>query len=230
MRFVGAVLLGCSLLIPAAARCENSDAAELSVACPGAAQWRESHADDLAEAAVRHDQARVFTDPNLRNQLQQRFDLDQSARKELLSMPRDPVVARRVEEVDADNLIWLRRLMKEKGIPNADQVGERGVQWAWALVQHADRDPRLQAAALTQFAKRYEAGELPADDLAKLTDRILIALGKPQQFGTQFDWLSGNFDPRGIADRAAIDARRQKLGLMPLTDYACMMNQRLKKN
>jgi hypothetical protein len=97
------------------------------------------------------------------------------------------------------------------------------------LVQHADRDPKLQATVLPMFVKRYEAGELPADDLAKLTDRVLIAQGKPQRFGTQFDWLSGKFNPRDAGDLTAIDAHRQEIGLMPLADYACMMNAKLKK-
>jgi hypothetical protein len=60
------------------------------------------------------------------------------------------------------------------------EVGENGVKWAWLLVQHAGADTQLQAALLPVFEKRYEAGKLPADDLAKLTDRIQISLGKPQ--------------------------------------------------
>jgi hypothetical protein len=82
------------------------------------------------------------------------------------------------------------------------------------------------------FAQRQEAAELPADDLARLTDRVLLAAGKPQRYGTQFDWYSGQFNPAGAATGAAniadIEANRQALGLMPLSDYACMMNGKLK--
>jgi len=94
---------------------------------------------------------------------------------------------------------------------------------SWSL------DRGLQAALLPEFEKRYTAGELPADDLAKLTDRVLSALGKPQRYGTQFDWFSGVFKPRNAGDLAAIGANRRTLELMPLADYGCMMNTRLKQ-
>jgi hypothetical protein len=199
-------------------------------ACPGAAAWQHAHPEDALEALERRDEARTFTDPDLRAQLQQRFDADQRARRDLLAAPHDPDVARQVAALDAQNLDWLRKLVHDRGIPSAAQVGENGVRWAWLLVQHADRDPKLQATVLPMFAQRYEAGELSAESLAKLTDRILIALGKPQKFGTQFDWLSGHFKPRGDVDLAAIDAHRQAIGLMPLADYACLMDSRLNRH
>jgi hypothetical protein len=132
--------------------------------------------------------------------------------------------------MDADNLIWLKKLVKDNGIPTVAQVGESGVHWTWLLVQHADDDLQFQISAQPIFAQRQEAGELPADDLAKLTDRVLLAAGKPQRFGTQFDWYSGQFTPKGAAKIADIEANRQALGLMRLTDYACMMNGKLKRD
>ncbi len=75
-----------------------------------------------------------------------------------------------------------------------------------------------------------KGGELPADDLARLTDRVLLAAGKPQRFGTQFDWYAGQFTPKGAGNIADIEANRQALGLMPLADYACMMNGRLRRD
>jgi hypothetical protein len=80
------------------------------------------------------------------------------------------------------------------------------------------------------FAQRHQAGELSADDLAKLTDRVLLAAGKQQRFGTQFDWSSGQFKPKGTGNTADIEANRQALGLMPLADYACMMNAKVKRD
>jgi uncharacterized protein DUF6624 len=217
------------LVLPLTGHCASDEAVLPSTVCPGAAAWKAAHPEDSADAIAQRDQARTFTDPDLRKQLQERFETDQRARREMIRAPSDRDVQRRVDSIDADNLAWLKKLVQDTGIPSAEQVGENGVKWAWALVQHADRDPKLQATVLPQFAKRYEAGELPAEDLAKLTDRILIALGKAQRFGTQFDWLSGKFNPRGVTDLAAIDARRQEIGLMPLADYACMMNDKLKK-
>ncbi|HUL47313.1 MAG TPA: DUF6624 domain-containing protein [Steroidobacteraceae bacterium] len=85
--------------------------------------------------------------------------------------------------------------------------------------------PGLQQKALPILTERYEAGELPATDLARLVDRILVKQNKPQRFGTQFDWLSGKFPLPDAARVTEIDANRRKLGLMSIADYACLMNE-----
>jgi len=202
---------------------EVNAATTLPSPCPGADAWNEAHREQVPEAMAERDAARTVTDPDLRHELQQRFAADQRARKDYLAAPHDPALARRVSQLDAENLDWLKALIRDRSIPTAEQVGENGVRWAWLLVQHADRDPKLQAMALPLFVKRYEAGELNGDDVAKLTDRILLAQGKPQRFGTQFNWLSGQFERRQAGDVAEIDAHRRELGLMPFADYACMM-------
>jgi hypothetical protein len=205
-----------------------AEAASLQSSCPGAATWDEAHREQLPEAMAARDATRTFTDPDLRAELQGRFAADQQARREYLAAPHNPTFVNRMVELDAKNLMWLKALVRDKGIPTVDQVGENGVKWTWLLVQHASRDPQLQAAVLPMFVKRYEAGELSGDDVAKLTDRILVAQGKPQRFGTQFNWLSGQFEHHPAADVSQIEAHRQELGLMPMSDYACMMNARSK--
>lgn len=50
-----------------------------------------------------------------------------------------------------------------------------------------------------------------------------------QRFGTQFDWYSGHFKPKGVLNMAEIGANRRQLGLMSLKDYACVMNGKLKR-
>jgi hypothetical protein len=216
-----------TLLFYSAAYCDSNNAIQSS-ACPGAAAWIDAHREQLPQAAELRDAARTFTEPELRKQLQQRFETEQSARREYLSAPQDQSTARKVDSLDADNLRWLKTLVKNSGVPTAQQVGERGVEWVWLLAQHADRDPQFQASLLPLFVQRYEAGELPADNVAKLTDRVLIARHEPQRFGTQFDWKSGNFKMRNSGELAQFNANRKQLGLMPLEDYACMMNERLK--
>jgi hypothetical protein len=201
----------------------------LATTCPGAAAWRQAHREQLPAAMEQRDEARRFTMPELRLQLKQRTEKDQQARKALLASPQDVDLSRRVQNLDADTIRWLEQLAKETGVPTVEQVGEMGVHWTWLLVQHMDDDPGLQAALLPQFENRHAAGELPAEDLAKLTDRVLLAQGKPQRYGTQFDWYSGVFKPRNVGDLGAIEANRNALGLMPLADYGCMMNARLKQ-
>jgi uncharacterized repeat protein (TIGR01451 family) len=203
---------------------------EARTPCPGAEAWKAEHANQLSAALTTRDAARSFSAPELRAELERRVEADQHARKRLLTSPQDLEARNSVLRMDEENLAWLKKLVNENGIPTVAQVGENGVHWTWLLVQHADADPGFQMSVQPIFAQRQAAGELPADDLAKLTDRVLLAGGKPQRFGTQFDWFSGKFQPKGSVNLADIDANRQAIGLMPLVDYACMMNDRLKRD
>ena len=52
-----------------------------------------------------------------------------------------------------------------------------------------------------------------------LEDRILSFEGKPQRYGTQFDWdEDGLLDPLPIADPADVDARRRAVRLDSLAE------------
>lgn len=52
-----------------------------------------------------------------------------------------------------------------------------------------------------------------------LHDRICFFEGRPQRYGTQYDWNeSGELAPWLIEDEAGVDERRRALGLPPLAD------------
>lgn len=222
--------LGLALAFPAAIRSAAPEDSDASAPCPGAAAWRQAHRDELPRALAERDGTRTFGAPALRAELERRFEADQRERRRLIINSADREAADRVRRMDAQNLAWLKELVKGPGIPTVAQVGEMGVHWTWLLVQHADDDPAFQASVLPMFAERQAAGELPADDLARLTDRVLLAAGKAQRFGTQFDWYSGQFKPTGVLDLTAVEESRRAFGLMPLADYACMMNAKLKRS
>lgn len=205
------------------------EATELSQVCPGAAKWRAEHPEQLAADLERRDEGATFTDLPLRQELRRRVDADQEARKAMLADPHDASRVGKVSALDSDNLQWLRALIVRQDLPTAQQVGFSGVHWAWILAQHTDSDPRFQGALLLAFEKRFASGELPAADLARLTDRVLLKQGKSQQYGTQFDWNAAAFKlPSGDA-LTTTEANRNRLALMPLSDYACMMTLRSRR-
>jgi hypothetical protein len=199
----------------------------LSEQCPGAAQWRGSHPDESESALALRDKTRTLSEPALAAQLMQRLERDQRARVEWIQTHGNRYAGRAVASVDADNLNWLRDLIRKQGFPTAQQVGLAGVHHAWLLLQHADDDPTLQAAMVATLEQRYRDGELPANDLARLTDRVLLAQHQAQRYGTQFPrsaWMTNRFELPAGTSVSEIDANRAKLGLMPLADYACMMS------
>jgi len=204
---------------------QDSPGSDLGRACPGAAAWNAAHADQLPEAMKARDAARALGNPGLRHELEERVTVDQAAREALLTgRGRSGEVGR----IDADNDEWLVGILKKDGFPKADQVGEYGLHLMWLLVQHADTMPKLQSLALGEFLKRFNDGEFSGDDLARLSDRVLLHQGKPQRFGTQFDWTADKFHPKPMEEPDEVAAHRRQIGLMPLDDYACMKTEELK--
>ncbi len=213
----------CGLLTAAVAKAEPPDA----MPCHGAIAWNQAHPEDSFDALLQRDAARTVSDPALRNTLIERYQRDQAARTAYLAAPGNALVRQRVLETDADNVAWLFKLVKAQGFPTAAQVGELGVSNAWLLAQHADRQPTFQAALLPELEQRHANGELSGMTLSRYVDRVLVAQGKPQRYGTQFTpqaWATPHF---GLPDEdsvRAVDQHRRELGIMPLADYVCMMS------
>ena len=211
-----ALLLTILLNVPA----QGADSPSLEP-CPGAAAWQRSH-PALAEAPPSERGGNTaVADAGLLEDLKVRVESDQAARRKLVADPKSKELGRSVDAIDSANLAFLRKLIAEKGFPTAAQVGNQGVHLAWILLQHADEDPKLQSALLPVLQQRFAAGELPVNDLARFTDRVLVASGKPQRYGTQFDWFGGDFKLPEASRLAEIDRERNQLGLMPLADYVC---------
>ena len=213
------------LIFPAVGCCDDVHAADPMPACSGAVEWTKSHPTRSFEEMKHADEARKFTDVGLRRELQERAEADQRARKAFLAAPNNQFLIRNIVEVDAANLVWMRWLTRSDHLPTTAQVGETGVYWMWLLVFHATRNPEFQLRALPLFAKSYASGELSAENLAMLTDRTLLANDKPQQYGTKFEWQSGQYKLEHPGDPAQMDAQRAALGLMPLADYTCFMRE-----
>jgi hypothetical protein len=86
-------------------------------------------------------------------------------------------------------------------------------------VQHAIALPTFQRQALSSLSAAAQRGEVPAWQVAMLEDRIRTFEGRPQRYGTQFDWdTSGQLSPLPIEDRPGVDERRQEVGLRPLAE------------
>jgi hypothetical protein len=121
--------------------------------------------------------------------------------------------------VDAANTARMKRIVAERGWPGRSLVGEDGAQAAWLLVQHADHDPAFQRACLELLSHAVQAGEADARQQAYLTDRVLLAEGNQQRYGTQFMLVGGSWQPRPLTDPDHVDERRRQVGLEPLADY-----------
>ena len=192
--------------------------------------------DDSPAAAV--------SDPALQEELLVRIERDQQARwagiecgqqhgadgvvdEELLTDAERTTYTKLwadVADIDAENTEWLRGVVDDKGWPTYSAVGPDSADAAWLIVQHADEDISFQRRCLDLIAA------LPSDEVSKsnfayLTDRVLLAEGEDQIYGTQFVVREGKWVPSRLLDSDNVDARRAEVGLQPLAEYAEMLTK-----
>ena len=127
-----------------------------------------------------------------------------------------------VAKIDADNTQWLKNIVNQRGWLKYSDVGIDGGDAAWLIVQHADADPLFQRKCL-DLMTALPKNEVSQSNLALLTDRVLLAEGKNQIYGTQFVVRDSECVPRSLEDAENVDARRAEVGLPPLTEYKAML-------
>lgn len=171
--------------------------------------------------------------PEVRDELLKRLKADQAARIELAQKYQGAVPASAMESLaktDEDNAAWIKQMIEKHGWLGKSLVGGDGAQAAFLLVQHAAKDLEFQKKSLELLQKAVKDGDAQAVHLAYLTDRVRLAEGKPQVYGTQTKITKeGKFEVPPIEDEANVDKRRAEVGLEPLADYIERMRQRYSK-
>lgn len=124
-----------------------------------------------------------------------------------------------MEAVHRRNAARLRAIVADVGWPGISTVGDEAAHAAWLVLQHSIGEPDMMRATLPALERAVAAGEARAADLAMLDDRIRVLEGRPQRYGTQYDWDEAGMwmVPVGaVEDPAGIDARRRAVGLGPM--------------
>lgn len=163
-------------------------------------------------------------DTALKSELLRRVALDQTVRERLTVVLQsghapDATVISEMAAVDSANTAWLRGVVARRGWPARSAVGEKGLNAAFLLVQHADRDTAFQSLVLPMLERAYRSGDVKGQDVALLTDRLATARRQPQVFGTQAEVLDGRMVLKPIADSASVDVRRASMGMPPVKEY-----------
>ena len=156
---------------------------------------------------------------------------DQTLRMQLIDSPTVPRrLGNALETVDRANTARLKSLLQKCGWPIASRYGKEAGADAWLLIQHADRDREFQRAALPLLESAVRAGEARGGDLAYLSDRLSVAEGKPQLYGTQFKGIEDcKLVLAPIDSREAVNGRRHAIPGMPtLEAYEEMANEHMR--
>lgn len=137
----------------------------------------------------------------------------------------------KVKEIDNTHYPKLVAMFQRYGFLNYDIVGESGSNQFWLLVQHQDEHPRFQDSVLLEMKKSIDRGKASKSNYAYLTDRVLLAKGRKQRYGTQMNCMhkSKMCEPMPLEDPIHINMLRAEMGLGTIEDYIRIMNERYLK-
>lgn len=160
----------------------------------------------------------TYSKPELRLELLEMMAADQEARK--------GGDWEKVQELDREYSEFLSHLLRESDWPRISEVGPDGAKAAWLLAQHADHNRDLQKAVLQVLTEYLPEGEANSQDVALLHDRIAVAEGRSQRYGTQGRCVEDEgWQPNEIENPQKVDLLRKEMGLPPLDSYSERMQR-----
>jgi len=119
-----------------------------------------------------------------------------------------------MEKIHNENAFALGEMMDAIGYPTIEKVGKEGSEAAWLVIQHAIGQPTFMKNSARLLQKAVQEKKANPIALAYLTDRIAVFEGRPQTYGTQFDWdENGEMSPQKYDDLEKVNQRRQSIGL-----------------
>jgi len=170
--------------------------------------------------------------PSLRQELLVRVDRDQAVRQKLVARAkktglelgskefeaRADALLQELQAVDAENLQWLKDIVDRHGWPSRSLAGADGAMRPFCSHNTPTKIGRSKNRCL-QLMEKAPAGEVDRVDIAYLTDRVRLAAGKGQLYGTQVEFKDGQWRPRDVDEPAKLDERRKAAGLSSIDLY-----------
>lgn len=123
-----------------------------------------------------------------------------------------------MQTVHVENAMILDRILSARGWPGVSMVGPAACRAAWLVAQHSICTPDLQRGFLRALAQAADVGDVPKKQVAMLADRIRFNEGRPQVYGTVFDWNEKGLLDCMIEDPEHVDERRTAVGLGPFDE------------
>jgi hypothetical protein len=113
----------------------------------------------------------------------------------------------------------LNQIVQLQGWPTKAQVTEKGVNAAFTLVNYSN-NLSFQQNMLPFIIQSYmDKQGISGEAVAILTDKVSIAQGQSQVFGTQADLIAGEVVFLPIENGDSVEQLRAQMGLLPLYEY-----------
>lgn len=135
-----------------------------------------------------------------------------------------------MEALHNSNAKELNQIIDEIGYPTKNKVGKEASEAAWLIIQHAISQPNFMKKCVKLLSVAVEQKKANPISLAYLTDRVAVFEGKPQRYGTQFDWdKNGKMSPNKCDDLIKVNKRRKSIGLNTLEEQVQIIQKRVEK-
>lgn len=123
----------------------------------------------------------------------------------------------------------LSLIIEQIGYPSISLVGTQGANAAWIIIQHAISLPQFMKDCFTLLKLAVSKKDANPLHLAYLEDRIATFEGRPQSYGTAFDWdEEGILSPLPYDSIDKLNERRKALGLNSLQEQTQIMREQAK--
>ncbi|MGN6213990.1 DUF6624 domain-containing protein [Parafilimonas sp.] len=134
-----------------------------------------------------------------------------------------------MKELHNRNAIILNEIIDQIGYPAITKVGKAASEAAWLVIQHAIGQPGFMKKCVKLLEVVVSENKAHAKNLAYLTDRVAVLEGKPQLYGTQFDWdKNGELSPELFDDLIKVNQRRRSIGLNSLEEQTGVIRRQAK--
>lgn len=134
-----------------------------------------------------------------------------------------------MEKLHNRNAGILNKIIDTIGYPTIDKVGKEASEAAWLVIQHSIGQPDFMKKCVKLLENVISENKADPRNLAYLTDRIAGFEGKPQLYGTQFDWNeNGELAPNLFDDLTKVNKRRKSIGLNTLEEQTEIIRRQAK--
>ena len=129
---------------------------------------------------------------------------------------------KRMNYYDSLNVVKVTAILDHYGWPGTDKIGRQESETIFFVIQHANAV--VQDKYLPTVRQAVKDKMLGPDLLAMLEDRLNLAHGRKQVYGSQLIGMGKDAKLSPLEDPENVDKRRAEVGLGPLADYLLQWN------